>query len=77
MADAIDDIDFTGGKTLLELAGELAERNVVLCVATAQSLMPELERFGVLDAIGAEHVFESLDDAIIAFHASQPSPDGQ
>ena len=70
LADAMDDVDFTGGKTLLELAGQLADRNVVLCVAAAQRVMPELERFGVIDAIGADHVFASLDDAIAAFDAA-------
>jgi hypothetical protein len=35
--------------------------------------MPELERFGVVDAIGAEHVFQSLDDAIAGLHVAQPS----
>ena len=69
LADAMDDVDFTGGKTLLELAGQLADRNVVFCVASAERLMPELERFGVLDAIGDEHVFASVDEAIAAFHA--------
>jgi MFS superfamily sulfate permease-like transporter len=71
VADAIDDVDFTGGKTLLELAGQLADRDVVLCVAAAQRVMPELERFGVVDAIGAEHVFATVEDAITAFHAAE------
>lgn len=71
LADAIDDVDFTGGKTLLELARQLADRGVVLCIAAAEPLMPELERFGVLDALGEEHVFDSLDDAIAAFHVAQ------
>jgi high affinity sulfate transporter 1 len=75
MADAMDDVDFTGGKTLLELAEELAKRKVVFCVADAAHLMPELQRFGVVDAVGADHVFETLDDAIAAFHALPPSPD--
>ena len=75
MADAMDDVDFTGGKTLLELAEELAKRKVVFCVADARHLMPELERFGVVDAVGADHVFETLDDAVAAFHALPPSPD--
>ncbi|HUW04564.1 MAG TPA: SulP family inorganic anion transporter [Acidimicrobiales bacterium] len=78
LADAMDDIDFTGGKTLLELAEQLADRDIVLCVAAAADrVRVELDRFGVLDAIGAEHVFESLDDAIAAFHRSQPSHDGK
>jgi MFS superfamily sulfate permease-like transporter len=73
LADAIDDVDFTGGKTLLELAGQLTDRNVVLCVAAAERVMPELERFGVIDAIGVDHVFVSLDDAIAAFHTADAS----
>ncbi len=72
---AMDHVDFTGGKTLLELAEELAKRKVVFCVADARHLMPELERFGVVDAVGADHVFETLDDAVAAFHALPPSPD--
>ena len=70
LADAMDDVDFTGGKTMLELAGQLADRNVVFCVAGAARVMPELERFGVVDAIGVDHVFGSLEDAIVAFRAS-------
>jgi SulP family sulfate permease len=72
LADAMDDVDFTGGKTLLELAGQLADRKVVLCVAEAGRILPELERFGVVDAIGADHVFGSLDAAVAAFHTSEP-----
>ena len=73
VADAMDDVDFTGGKTLLELTGQLADRNVVFCVAAAGRVMPELERFGVVDAIGADHIFESLDDAITAFRGAASS----
>ena len=73
LADAIDDVDFTGGKTLLELAGQLADRDVVFCVAAAERTMPELERFGVVEAIGVDHVFSSLDEAIAAFHTAEPS----
>ncbi|MGE5210243.1 MAG: SulP family inorganic anion transporter [Acidobacteriota bacterium] len=76
LADGIDDIDYTGGKTLLELAGQLADRNVVLCIAAAQSVMPELERFGIVDAIGADHIFVTGYEAIAAFHAAEaPSGD--
>jgi hypothetical protein len=39
--------------------------------------MPELERFGVVDAVGADHVFETLDAAIAAFHALPAPPDAQ
>lgn len=71
LADAMDDVDFTGGKTLLELAGQIADRNIVFCIAAGQRVFPELERFGVVDAIGVEHVFGSLDDALAAFRSSE------
>lgn len=73
LADAMDDVDFTGGKTLLELAGQLADRDVVFCIAGGQRVLPMLERFGVVDAIGVDHVFGSLDDALAAFHAAESS----
>jgi high affinity sulfate transporter 1 len=71
LADAMDDVDFTGGKTLLELAGQIADRNIVFCIAAGQRVLPELERFGVVDAIGAEHVFDSLDGALAAFRSTE------
>jgi high affinity sulfate transporter 1 len=72
LADSMDDVDFTGGKTMLELVGQLADRNVVFCIAAGQRVLPELERFGIVEAIGAHHVFASLDDAIAAFHSAEP-----
>ena len=70
-ADAIDDVDFTGGKTLVELAQQLSRRDVVFAVADARrAVLPELDRFGLTAAIGRDHVYATLDDAIAAFHAS-------
>ena len=46
-ADAVDDVDYTGGKTLVELADQLAERDIVFAVAEAQDeVRRELDRFG-------------------------------
>jgi len=70
-ADAIDDVDYTGGKTLAELADQLTERNVVFAMAGAgDALRQELDRFGVTDKIGADHYFDSVEAARDAFHAS-------
>jgi sulfate permease, SulP family len=70
-ADAIDDVDFTGGMTLVELAGQLHDRNVVFAVAEAQpSVIAELTEFGFVDAIGREHVYETLDEALAGFRSS-------
>jgi sulfate permease, SulP family len=47
-ADAMDDIDYTGGKTLVELQEQLKARGIVLAVAQANDrLARELDRFGI------------------------------
>jgi len=70
-ADAIDDIDYTGAETLLELADHLAERRIVFAVAEASDVVRhELDRFGLTDKIGPEHYFDSLHAARDAFHAA-------
>ena len=68
-AVAVDDVDYTGGKTLAEVAAELAERNVVFAIAGASHhLRRELDRFGVTELIGEKHYFETIDEARAAFH---------
>jgi sulfate permease, SulP family len=69
-AEAIDDIDYTGAQTLLELADHLQERGIVLAVAEASDdLRRELDRFGLTDKIGPDRYFDSLHAARDAFHA--------
>jgi SulP family sulfate permease len=80
-ADAIDDVDYTGGKTLLELAGQLQDRNVLFAVADPNPrFRAELDRFGITEKIGADHVYDSLEAARDAFHrttgARDPQPPG-
>jgi MFS superfamily sulfate permease-like transporter len=71
LAEAIDDVDFTGGQTLVEFAAQLAERQVVFAVANAQpAVRAELDRFGLTAAIGRDHVYATLHEAIAAFRAS-------
>ena len=70
-AVAIDDVDYTGGQALSELAEQLARRKIVFAVADASpELRRELDRFGVTQKIGPDHVFESLESARAAFHAA-------
>ena len=73
-ADAIDDVDFTGGETIVELAERSKDRDVVFAVADVrQAVLPELERFGLIAKIGRDHVFDTLDDAIAAFEKAKPA----
>jgi high affinity sulfate transporter 1 len=70
-AESIDDLDYTGGMTLAEIAGQLENRNVVFAIAGAgHHLRHELDRFGVSDKIGADKYYEGVDAARDAFHAS-------
>jgi SulP family sulfate permease len=70
-AEAIDDVDYTGAQTLLELADHLKERGIVLAVAEASDdLRRELDRFGFTDKIGPDRYFDSLQAARDAFHSA-------
>ena len=69
-ADAIDDVDFTGGKTLLELVDQLQARGILFAVAGASPhVRKELDRFGLTERIGAARYFDTLRAARDAFHA--------
>jgi MFS superfamily sulfate permease-like transporter len=69
-AVAIDDVDYTGGKTLLELAEQLESRGIVFAVAEASpALRRELDSFGLTAKIGADRYYDSLQEARDAFHA--------
>jgi sulfate permease, SulP family len=73
MADGIDDVDYTGGMALAELAEQLESRKIVLVIAEASdSLKHELARFGVTGRIGEDHYFDSVAQALDAFrHAAR------
>jgi MFS superfamily sulfate permease-like transporter len=65
-AAAIDDVDYTGGETLAELAEQLTARKIVFGVVDATDhLRRELERFGV-----EAREFDSLEAVRDAFHAA-------
>ena len=72
VADGIDDVDFTGGQTIVETAEQLAKRDVVFAVAAVLSdeVRGEFDRFGLTELIGEERYFATVDDAVAAFRAS-------
>ena len=71
-AAAIDDIDFSGGKTLGELADQLRQRNVVLALCEVNDkVRAQLETFGITAKVGADHIYETIQDAVEAFHRAQ------
>ena len=71
-ADAIDDVDYTGGKTLALLADRLSAHDIVFAIAKASPpVRSELDRYGVTDKIGPDHYYDRLQQARDAFHAAQ------
>ena len=70
--ESIMEIDLTASDALHELCDELDKRGVVLALARAkQELIADLERAGLLDRIGRDHVFPTLPTAIEAFRKAQ------
>ena len=68
-AAGVDDLDYTGGKTLGELADQLAARGIVLALAEpTERVRQQLEPFGITAKIGQEHIFETVQEAVEAFH---------
>ncbi len=69
-AGSIGDIDYSGAAQLAEIREQLADRGVTLELCDLQAqVRAELRRDGMLDAIGAEHVFDTIDDALAGHRA--------
>ena len=72
-ASGITHLDTTAMDVLSELCAELAAQDVRLLVARARTAVrEELDRAGLVEAIGGENFFESVRGAVAAF---QPSGD--
>ncbi len=73
-AASIDDIDYTGGQTLIQLHGELAEHGVRLVLAEVQAgAQEELDRYGITELVGADGVYPTMLGALHAFDQRSPS----
>jgi MFS superfamily sulfate permease-like transporter len=77
-AEAIVDIDSTALDMLLELEQDLRHLGIEFCLARVKSeLRGSLERGGLVERIGAAHLFATIGTAIEAFHSlevlEQPS----
>lgn len=83
-ATEINNIDYTAGKTLLQLGAELDRRGVgIAAVAIPTGVLREIERYKALRTRGVHHeVFATVDIAIdalqdISLAASAPPPDAK
>jgi SulP family sulfate permease len=69
-AEANTEIDFTAVDTLEQLRAELADQGITLALARVKfEVLQDLERAGLVDAIGRDHVFATLPTAVEAYRA--------
>ena len=69
--EAMGEVDLTGADALETLRAELEEQGIVLAIARLkQDPRDVLQPSGVLERIGAEHIFPTLPTALEAFHAA-------
>jgi MFS superfamily sulfate permease-like transporter len=66
-ADAMSDFDYTGSQTLGALVDEFDRSHVTVAVARAVGDVPRnLARSDLIDRIGRDHVFHTVDEAVKA-----------
>ena len=67
-ASNIGDVDFTSAETLKSVYAYLKKRGITLVLSdVVQPVMNELERDDIIKMIGRDHIFESVQDVIIAY----------
>ncbi len=65
------DIDYTGGLTLASTIKRLQQQNVTVAIASADDVLQQLTRTGILEMVGPTYRFVSARDAIEAFRRSK------
>jgi SulP family sulfate permease len=70
-------LDVTGAEALDTLRRELADRGIVLAIARSQGLFQlMLDRSGVTERIGAQHLFPTVREGVHAFVREHGVADG-
>ncbi len=71
----MSDIDFTGTRALKEVIDEFEGEHITFALArTAERVRLSLERSGLLSSIGEDHVFASVDEAVVALFPEKTGP---
>jgi MFS superfamily sulfate permease-like transporter len=66
-AGAITDIDYSAARTIRDLCDELSRSGVTLIFArVSEYLRSDMDRHGIIAAIGAERIFGTLHEALAA-----------
>src|ERR1035437_8854557 len=71
-ASNIGDIDFTSAGTLKKVHDYLKQRGIILILSdVVPRVMNELDKDGITQIVGRDHIFESVQDVIIEYKRSQ------
>jgi MFS superfamily sulfate permease-like transporter len=72
-ANAIVEIDFSAAQVLCDVVATLKKEGIAFWIARLESLRARqaLDRFGVLEVIGEDHIFRSVNEAVQAWEAAQ------
>lgn len=74
-AGAITNVDYTAAHIVRELKQDLARRGVELVFAHVQSdLKPDLDRHRLTETVGPNRIFDTLHEALAAYHALSVNP---
>lgn len=66
-AAAITDLDYSAGRSVIDLCSELAERGVqVIFGRVNRYLRADMDRHGIIAVIGGKHIFSTLHEALAA-----------
>ena len=67
-ASNIGDVDFTSAETLKKVYDYLKKRDITLVLSdVVPPVMNELDRDGIIKMIGRDHIFESVQDVVVAY----------
>jgi SulP family sulfate permease len=72
-AAVLPDIDYSGAETIRQLHGELDERGIRLVIAEPiRAIRDLLDRYGLTDLLGADAIYDTVDEAVDAFRQQLP-----
>ncbi|WP_246682167.1 SulP family inorganic anion transporter [Mesorhizobium sp. B3-2-1] len=73
-ASNIVEIDYTAAQALIETIAYCRNAGAIFAIARMESVRAQeaLARFGIIDLVGPQRIFHSVDAAIRALHSGQP-----
>ncbi|MBN9514005.1 MAG: SulP family inorganic anion transporter [Alphaproteobacteria bacterium] len=75
-ASGVTLIDYTGAESFIERIARLRDKGIDVALARLESsrATAAAQRSGLIDALGADHVFHSVEEAVRSLSADRPKP---